>query len=214
MSEQKLIDDKNLHLRHRTRLRERYERHGAMGLEPHILLELFLFGSIPRADTNPVSHRLLERFGSLDGVFRAKYDDLIKVKGVGQATARYIVETSKKAMEIISEDLKEKPIVSFERAANFLIWRMREFEERVSTIFLDGMMRVINVYGMDDFEDLNILCKNILENSHGAKNVIIGINFDVEIDANKISSLNTLLKDKINLCDVIKINMYDAMSLI
>lgn len=54
---------------------------------PHNVLEFLLFYSIPRGDTNPIAHRLIEAFGSLSGVFDATPEELMKVSGVGESTA-------------------------------------------------------------------------------------------------------------------------------
>lgn len=48
---------------HRERLRARLEREGIDHFAPHEVLELILFYSVPRANTNPIAHRLMERFG-------------------------------------------------------------------------------------------------------------------------------------------------------
>lgn len=56
---------------HRERLRARLEREGIDHFAPHEILELILFYSVPRANTNPIAHRLMERFGSLSGVLEA-----------------------------------------------------------------------------------------------------------------------------------------------
>ena len=56
---------------HRARLRTRLEQEGIDHFAPHEILELLLFYSVPRANTNPIAHRLLERFGSLSGVLEA-----------------------------------------------------------------------------------------------------------------------------------------------
>ncbi len=49
-----------------------------------------LFYAIPRKDTNPIAHRLLNAFGSLTGVLEAQVSDLEKVEGIGHNTAVYI----------------------------------------------------------------------------------------------------------------------------
>ena len=53
----------------------------------HKLLELLLFYTNPRSDTNPLAHELIDRFGSLAGVLDATPEELQKVKGVGEHAA-------------------------------------------------------------------------------------------------------------------------------
>ena len=72
---------------HRKRLNARFVKSGLDDFEPHNVLELLLFYSIPRKDTNPLAHRLISRFGSLSGVFDAKPEELMKVEGITENTA-------------------------------------------------------------------------------------------------------------------------------
>jgi len=60
----------------------------------HEKLEMLLFYAIARGDTNPIGHRLMERFGSISGVFDADYESLLEVKGVGPSTATLICVVS------------------------------------------------------------------------------------------------------------------------
>ena len=77
----------NLHEGHRKRMKERFIKSGLDDFAPHNILELLLFYSIPRGDTNPVTHRLIDTFGSLSGVFDATPEELAKVDGVGENSA-------------------------------------------------------------------------------------------------------------------------------
>ena len=63
-----------LHDGHRQRCKQRFLRTGAEGFDDHQLLELLLFYAIPRQDTNETAHRLIQRFGSLQGVLHAAPD--------------------------------------------------------------------------------------------------------------------------------------------
>ena len=54
-------------------------------LSSHEVLEILLFYSIPRKNTNGLAHKLLDTFGDLSGVFSANYDALIAVEGIGPA---------------------------------------------------------------------------------------------------------------------------------
>lgn len=68
-------------------MKERFIKSGLDDFAPHNILELLLFYSIPRGDTNPVAHRLIDTFGSLSGVFDATPEELVKVDGVGESSA-------------------------------------------------------------------------------------------------------------------------------
>lgn len=72
---------------HRARLRQRFREGGLQTLSQAQIIELLLFYTVPRRDTLPIAERLLERFGSLNGVFSADISDLTGVKGVSQASA-------------------------------------------------------------------------------------------------------------------------------
>ena len=48
----------------------------------HKVLEMLLFYSIPRIDTNEIAHRLLEHFGTLANVLDASPEELKKVTNI------------------------------------------------------------------------------------------------------------------------------------
>ena len=72
---------------HRVRLKHRFIKTGLDDFEPHNVLELLLFYSVPRKDTNPLAHNLINYFGSLSAVFDAKPEELLHVEGVTENTA-------------------------------------------------------------------------------------------------------------------------------
>lgn len=82
--------EKNPHTAHRQRLRARFRNEGLDSFEDHNVLELLLFFGIPQKDVNDEAHNLINQFGSLSDVFDAKYDDLLKVKGIGENAATLI----------------------------------------------------------------------------------------------------------------------------
>ena len=94
----------NLHEGHRKRMKERFIKSGLDDFAPHNILELLLFYSIPRGDTNPVAHRLIDTFGSLSGVFDATPEELAKVDGVGENSAILISMIP----QIARKDLEDK----------------------------------------------------------------------------------------------------------
>ncbi len=75
---------------HRERLKNRFLNQSLDGFEPHNALELLLFYTIPRKDTNGIAHALIDKFGSFSGVLDANYNDLLTVSGITPHTATLI----------------------------------------------------------------------------------------------------------------------------
>lgn len=82
--------DKNKHVGHRKRLRESANNVGLCNMQEHQVLELLLSYVIPRKDTNPIAHDLINKFGSFAQVLQANEEDLLKVEGVGEYAASFI----------------------------------------------------------------------------------------------------------------------------
>ncbi len=79
-----------MHENHRDRVKKRFLSEGLESFDPHNVLELLLFYSIPQKDTNELSHTLIERFGSLANVFDAPYHELVRVPGIKDHSATLI----------------------------------------------------------------------------------------------------------------------------
>lgn len=79
-----------IHSGHRQRLKERFLAEGLDNFQQHQVLELLLFYCIPRIDTNPIAHALLNRFHTLDQVLEAPASELLQVPGVGEGTVTFL----------------------------------------------------------------------------------------------------------------------------
>lgn len=79
-----------MHEEHRDRMRKRFLRDGIDKFESHEVLEMLLYGVIPRRNTNDIAHNLMDHFGTLSNVIDASYAELLKVKGVGPIVAVFI----------------------------------------------------------------------------------------------------------------------------
>ena len=85
-----MVNYENVHGGHRERLKNRFLEEGLEHFNDHQVLELLLFYCIPRQDTNPIAHALLEHFGSLSQVMEAEPSELKKVAGMGEASATFL----------------------------------------------------------------------------------------------------------------------------
>jgi len=80
----------NLHEGHREKLRQRFIEEGLNAFEDHQVLEMILFYTIPRRDTNELAHRLIEKFGTLDSLFDASPEIIEKEGKVNKNTAVFL----------------------------------------------------------------------------------------------------------------------------
>ena len=80
----------SIHEGHRERLKQRLLEQGLDHFSEIQALEVLLFYCIPRRDTNPIAHALLDRFGSFAQVLEAPVEELRKVPGIGDGAAAYL----------------------------------------------------------------------------------------------------------------------------
>lgn len=83
-------DAAGVHSGHRQRLKDQFLTHGMDPIHDVNVLELVLFYAIPRQDTNPIAHRLLNTFGSLAAVFDATPEELMERGGLSKNAATLI----------------------------------------------------------------------------------------------------------------------------
>ena len=77
----------SVHDGHRQRM---YEKLKQDALAEHEWLEILLYGMQPRRNTNEIAHRLIVRFGTVEDVLAASWEELQTVEGVGVQIAAHI----------------------------------------------------------------------------------------------------------------------------
>lgn len=137
---------KNPHANHRARVRETFRKAGVDSMPDHNLLEVLLFYSIPRKDTNELAHRLIETFGSLNRVFDASYEQLLQVEGMGESSALLISMITSICRRYAEG--KEKKRINLSEPEAVAEYMMKKYygvkNEVVYMICLDGMGYLIN----------------------------------------------------------------------
>lgn len=135
-----------LHEGHRDRMRERFFSHGLETFNEIEALELLLYYAIPRKDTNPLAHALLDRFGSLDYVLSATEEELCEVPGISKRAAALLMMVPQMAR--LSEEIRANRIVEIKDskdAINYLIPRFRyKRDEMMILLCLDAQKRIIH----------------------------------------------------------------------
>ena len=113
-----------IHDGHRQRMLERLGR--GERLQEHELLEIILYSSIPRKNTNEIAHALLNAFGSIHNVFHADLEKLTAVPGVGVNVAGFLVCLGKAMDKII--DYRENDLASAYSFESFSKYLERRFQ--------------------------------------------------------------------------------------
>lgn len=160
--------DKNVHGNHRERIREKFRRVGFEGWCEHEILEMLLFYVIPRADTNPIAHELIKKFGSLSRVLDADTDSLAKVSGVGREVAVYLSALGKLQAEYAkSKWTREKPVILTSNDAGLFCvdYVGNEPEEALAVICMDSRCSVVNarIISRGLYDKVEISIRKIVE---------------------------------------------------
>lgn len=151
--------EKPVHAGHRSRLREKVRKGGLKTLSEHEIIELILNYAIPRQNTNPIAHTLLNYFGSLSKVFDADYYDLLKVKGVGEESALFIKIISSFMQEYRESKAKEETIVIKNTLDGIKYFRKRfpiKDKELMHVICLSKMGKIVNSFSFTGSSDAEV----------------------------------------------------------
>ncbi len=135
-----------IHDGHRDRLRETFLRTGLDGFHPHNVLELLLFYSIPRKDTNEIAHALIKHFGSIEKVFDADYEELIKVKGITRNSAVLITLIPQLSRYYMTRKAEHgESLNTIEQMGEYFIPKfIGENHEVLYAVFLDSKLQILN----------------------------------------------------------------------
>ena len=171
-----------IHDGHREKMRRRFLSGGLEQFADHEALELLLYYAIPRRDTNPIAHALMERYGSLRAVLSAPVEDLQKVEGIGESAAillKLAPQLYRKAK--LSDAEQETVLSSVERVGAYLLERFAgEKNEVVYQLCLDrkGRLLACKKLGEGGIASADLDVRRLVENAilTGASAVILSHN--------------------------------------
>ena len=99
---------------HRERIKEKFLKNGIDGFAEYEILELLLTYCIPRKDTKPIAKDLLNKFKTLDNVFKADFDKLSVIDGLGNNSIAFRKLIGDLPSIIYKDELKNKKLVNKE----------------------------------------------------------------------------------------------------
>ena len=125
---------------------DRFLGYGADSLADHELLEMYLYYCIQRRNTNEIAHKMIDRFGSLDGVFNASVDELTEIEYISDRGAVLIKLMKEMARRCKMEHARDEYCFdTMDKLGRFLtsLFYGRQ-EEQLYLLLFDGKMRMID----------------------------------------------------------------------
>lgn len=150
-------------------MRRRFLKGGLESFADHEALELLLYYAIPRRDTNPVAHALMERYGSLSAVLAAPVEDLKQVAGIGESAAILLKLPLQICGKAKMADVEQEAVLSsVERVGAYLLDRFAgESNEVIYQLCLDrkGKLLACKRIGEGGVSDAEMNLRRMVENA-------------------------------------------------
>ena len=162
----------SIHKGHRERLKQRFLEEGLDNFTDIQVLELLLFYAIPRSDTNPLAHALLDHFGSLSHVLEADVEELKKIPGIKDhaATLLALVIDLCRYYQVNCAQ-KTEILTTLDACANYLVPRFfGRTKETVFLLCLDAKCKVLccKEIGEGSVNSASISIRKVVETALGA----------------------------------------------
>ncbi len=154
-----------MHEGHRERMREKYLKNGIDALSPHEVLELLLFYSLPRINTNHIAHRLIESFQTFNNVLDADIEALCKVEGMGKNSA-LLLHLVKDCMNLYNSSRRQK-------------------RPELLTAMAAGIY-AMQLVGEQSTEGFYVICLDPNRKVLSSKKVLEGSTYQVAMDVRKV----------------------------
>ena len=157
-------------------MKERFLKTGLEKFEEHEVMELLLYYCVPRQDVNALSHRLVDRFGSVLQVVQAPERELMKVEGVGKGITTFLQLLNETNRYLnISEGKYGKQMCSVSDYGKYLV-----------NFFVGIPNEVVYLLCMDAKAQV-ICCQIVAEGSVTSANISIRKLLDLAIGSNASS---------------------------
>lgn len=173
----------NSHKYHRKRLRkELLINDFPETVEPHKVIEALLFYGVPRKDTNPIAHELIDKFGSIYGILEADAYDLLQINGMTENSVTLIKLILPLMRRYQTDKYKDKyKFCSIEEIGEFLKQRHSGYRDEVfmvTTFTTAGEKIGCDIINKGDMNTVSLSVKAVVKTvlKHNAPCVIISHN--------------------------------------
>ncbi len=173
--------NQQIHHGRRKKLRTRFLDNGLDTFNECEVLEFALGFCVPRIDTNPAAHSLINYFGSLQAVIDAKPADLIKVFGIGEQSAVFIHFLKQFSSYIDKQVVTQSKIKTPEQAIQVLKPMLRRFTvEKFVLVCLGtgGKVKKIHTITNQELEMVHVNVREIISvvTAHKTTQIVLAHN--------------------------------------
>lgn len=157
-----MAQNQSPHAGHRARMRQRLKKTTAAPFADHELLEMLLYHTNARGDTNETAHALIEAFGSIEGILDADPARLEAVWGIGESSSVLLTLVGELAHRYTAQKFSAQQnaagvLDTAEKVASFLAPRfIGATKELVFALLLDNAMRPLDLFPVGDGTVTNV----------------------------------------------------------
>ncbi len=190
------MPDKNIHKGHRQRMRHKFLLSGLDDFEQHQALELLLYYAVPRCDTNPMAHRLLEHFGSISAIFDAPVD-VLKEAGVSETMATLLKIIPEFSRLYLDDKYNNKnKIINFDNLIEYFVNKfVGRNEETVMLLLADAKGKEIfsGVIAKGSLNTSDVPVRKVVDLSlrYNAKTAVLAHNHPSGVAIPSLADINT-----------------------
>ncbi|MCQ2382175.1 MAG: hypothetical protein MJ054_02620, partial [Clostridia bacterium] len=163
MSDTKEKLNSQIHAGRRKKLRERFLNNGLDTFNECEVLEFALGFCIPRQDTNPAAHSLIEKFGSLQAIVDAEPTVLTQAYGIGEQAGIFLHFLNELSIYLAKHRATKVKITTPEDAIKYLKPLMCSYSvEEFIVVCLDTAGNVIKIHNTTN-KELDMVHVNVRE---------------------------------------------------
>ena len=171
----------SVHDGHRKSVKKKFIENGLDVFKPHEALELYLFYAIPRKDTNPLAHKLLDRFVTIGGVCDAPIDELMNEFGMTENAAILLKLLPQMSRLYIESKMSDDNIIELETIGDIIKNKFIGRTEEVVVLLLSdakGKIIFLDVVAKGSINSSDMPIRKIVDLSirHNAKLAFIAHN--------------------------------------
>lgn len=211
----KQVLNQQIHAGRRQKLRARFVTDGLDTFNECEVLEFALGFCIPRQDTNPAAHSLINRFGDLRGVVEAAPADLANAYGIGENAAVFLNFLKQFTTYLAKQEIKKHKIDTPKQAEEYLKPLMKTYAvEQFVVVCLDyaGNVRNINAITNNELDSVHVSMRELIGivTTTGAAKVLVAHNHLNEDPLPSVADMN-FTRRLVATFDTLDINFLDHL---